>query len=161
MKIFHKYTLGWYIENMPNRASITINKTKIKTFYIFRYKHKHIGFRTDNMFDGFTRLYKLIKGENLKSFKSSLKIKEEQKKYLKNKCEICGSKDELTIDHKIPITFYETFGDRKDAEYPENYQTLCFSCNSDKAHKLIVDKSNFYAIISYIKNNYASNLRKG
>ena len=40
-------------------------------------------------------------------------------------CQICGSKDDLTVDHIIPIIY-------RGENHTDNFQTLCRSCNSGK-----------------------------
>ena len=45
-----------------------------------------------------------------------------------NICALCGSTDELTIDHIIPVA-------AEGPESEENYQVLCRPCNSSKGTK--------------------------
>ena len=46
------------------------------------------------------------------------------RRYLKKKCELCGSKENLTIHHKIPLS-------RGIDTSKENCQTLCEDCHKD------------------------------
>lgn len=45
-----------------------------------------------------------------------------------HKCLKCGSPDWLTVDHVIP----KSWGGKN---HPDNYQTLCYPCNSHKGNK--------------------------
>jgi 5-methylcytosine-specific restriction endonuclease McrA len=51
-------------------------------------------------------------------------------KLLRNPCASCGSMDNLTIDHVMPLSL----GGRHSIG---NFQTLCSSCNSSKHTKLM------------------------
>lgn len=48
-----------------------------------------------------------------------------------NACHFCGTRDELSIDHKLPKCYFPTLK-RKFS----NLQTLCMKCNSGKRHSL-------------------------
>lgn len=50
----------------------------------------------------------------------------QKRKLLKNKCKYCKSTDELTIDHKIPLS-------KGGSNAPGNIQTLCRLCNQTKS----------------------------
>lgn len=43
-------------------------------------------------------------------------------------CQACGAREYLTIDHIVPVS-------KGGANQPDNYQTLCGSCNSRKKAK--------------------------
>ena len=43
----------------------------------------------------------------------------------RNRCEHCGSKNELTVDHIIPLS-------RGGSSHPSNLQSLCRKCNEEK-----------------------------
>jgi 5-methylcytosine-specific restriction endonuclease McrA len=45
-------------------------------------------------------------------------------------CKFCGQKNNLTIDHKIPLS-------KGGTNYFENMQTLCKSCNCKKGKKIL------------------------
>lgn len=47
-----------------------------------------------------------------------------------NKCVICGCKEKLHVDHKIPIS-------RGGTDSLANLQTLCEACNLDKGNRII------------------------
>jgi len=51
-------------------------------------------------------------------------IREYSKKYLKDKCEICGTKKGLTIHHLVPLNVAIIL-------LEENCQTLCFDCHAE------------------------------
>lgn len=50
----------------------------------------------------------------------------------KHRCVCCGSTEDLTIDHIIPVSK----GGESDFD---NLQTLCLSCNANKGDKILVD----------------------
>lgn len=46
-----------------------------------------------------------------------------------NSCVFCGTKDNITIDHIIPLS-------RGGTNWPENLEPLCFTCNTRKHNKM-------------------------
>lgn len=60
-----------------------------------------------------------------------------RKEYLKDKCEICGTTNNLTLNHIIPRKIE---GDFKKA----NMETLCRSCNAKEYQELVKDSLRFY-----------------
>ena len=63
-----------------------------------------------------------------RSCKTFLVTKDEIKKLYSQPCNFCGSNEEITIDHCIPLV---RGGDHSIG----NLQTLCKPCNSGKRHK--------------------------
>lgn len=53
---------------------------------------------------------------------------------LKSPCKICGSADNLTVDHMHPVS-------KGGQSTPENLQSLCKSCNSWKHNKILLAKN--------------------
>ena len=51
-------------------------------------------------------------------------------KSLGKECKFCPSKENLTIDHIIPLS-------KGGTNNPDNLQTLCSSCNKKKSNKVI------------------------
>ncbi len=77
------------------------------------------------------------------------------------KCVSCGSKDNLTLDHKLPKS-------RGGKTGVDNLQTMCYDCNRKKGH---IDYSplegiqgmfhkDIAALINYIENNIEENQLK-
>lgn len=48
--------------------------------------------------------------------------------YYNNRCVYCGTKDDITKDHRIPL-------ERGGANWPSNLKPACRSCNSSKGTK--------------------------
>lgn len=72
------------------------------------------------------------------------------------KCAKCGSTNELTIDHIIPISLLEFLGIKKEHSYNfkkhgANLQLLCRACNSLKSNRVDwTDKRSLPLLQSYI-----------
>lgn len=71
-------------------------------------------------------------------------------------CRRCGSKNELTIDHIIPVSLLEFLGIKKETSYAwkkhsANLQLLCRACNSLKSNRVDwSDKRSLHLLQSYI-----------
>ena len=53
------------------------------------------------------------------------------------KCVKCGARDNLGLDHIVPVDILEQFGiDDKFIFMPENYQVLCRRCNLFKGNRM-------------------------
>ena len=52
-------------------------------------------------------------------------LRKRARKYLKSNCEKCGTNEELTIDHIVPIS-------KGGGNKPSNLQTLCIPCHKEK-----------------------------
>lgn len=77
-------------------------------------------------------------------FKHKLKLLQELPK---KKCKYCGSKEDLTYDHKIPVIL----GGKDEMK---NIQVLCKRCNQMKSgmtHKQIIRLFKWFKEISKIK----------
>lgn len=52
-------------------------------------------------------------------------------------CLKCQSKENITLDHIIPVDIAKQFGIEEERSYmPENYQPLCKRCNMFKGNRL-------------------------
>ena len=71
-------------------------------------------------------LVKYSHGRKRKNWKSQYREKS-RRKYLMSVCEICGSKQNLTIHHTIPLS-------KKILIDEKNCKTLCLSCHSKIEH---------------------------
>lgn len=75
-----------------------------------------------------------------KTKKKSLRLTKKERNLIllkfSNKCALCGynKKDELVIDHKIPIS-------KGGTNHPDNLQVLCIECNLRKSNHLISIKN--------------------
>ena len=67
---------------------------------------------------------------NKNAGKFDLKAWSEKLEKLDYKCQICGTRDRITIDHIIPLT-------KGGTNHIDNIQPLCHSCNSSKGNKII------------------------
>jgi len=53
------------------------------------------------------------------------------------KCEKCERKENLTLDHIVPVRIVKEFGIDEEREFmPENYRVLCKICNHYKGERL-------------------------
>jgi len=77
------------------------------------------------------KLVKYSNGRKRKNWKAYYRQK--SRKFLKNKCEKCGSKKNLTIHHKIPI-------ERAIIITKENCITLCRECHN-KIHGIYRERT--------------------
>ena len=74
-------------------------------------------------------------------------------------CTSCGSKDNLTVDHIIPVAVLKLFGIRRLATYDyekhkKNLTLLCHTCNQAKGNKVdLSDKKIRRILLWYIKNH--------
>jgi 5-methylcytosine-specific restriction endonuclease McrA len=83
-----------------------------------------------------------VNGRARKNWVSEFKHK--SRKFLKKECELCGSKENLTIHHKEPVTSHRGILKQirtvEELNYrvlnEENCQTLCRKCH-DKVHGFI------------------------
>lgn len=66
---------------------------------------------------------------NKKAGKLDLQAWNEKLERLDYKCQICGTRERITIDHIIPLT-------KGGTNHIDNLQPLCHSCNSSKGNKI-------------------------
>lgn len=69
-----------------------------------------------------------------------MKIKILQKQRNIDHCEQCGSKENLTIDHKIPKAFLRFLDLEHLADNKLNLQILCSICNEYKGNRLLLNE---------------------
>jgi len=85
-----------------------------------------------------------------------MKLKQLQNILDTDKCALCESKEQLTIDHKIPKSFFTCFQLEAVADNRLNLQILCGKCNVKKGS--YIDLSNQWnydtvnRIIEYARN---------
>lgn len=83
---------------------------------------------------------------------ASIKKTNRRKNIEKEKCCVeCGSTEDLTVDHIIPLHFFRIFNRSQDGEFVGNYATLCQECNIKKAYYIDISRPViFYTIIKYL-----------
>ena len=63
-------------------------------------------------------------------------------------CEMCGSRENLTADHIVPVVFLKMLGYPADRMFRIHwYQCLCRNCNISKHHKMEWDNPKTYLIL--------------
>lgn len=131
------YYLSDYIENKLINFNVYVykDKKKINTIYLSEWFFDDYNDYYKYLYDDrkYYVQYKLFPPINFtpKALKASANGKKE--KVFKNdgyKCLCCGSKEDLTVDHIIPIS------KGGNSSY-YNLQTLCNKCNSLKDNKII------------------------
>lgn len=75
------------------------------------------------------------------------------------KCQSCGRKDNLTVEHIVPVAILKLFGIRRMSSYSyekhkKNLTLLCTPCNSKKGSSVdLNDKKVKRILLWYIKNH--------
>jgi len=106
----------WHSDNNRAKEHRFTQMTTARGVIFHALKHGLISSEQVNAFDKQQRSDRAVRGRISDQARQTVILRDG------NKCLLCGSKDNLTVGHIIPIS-------RDDNSDIENLQTLCFSCN--------------------------------
>ncbi len=106
----------WHSDNNRAKEHRFTQMTTARGVIFHALKHGLISSEQVNAFDKQQRSDRAVRGRISDQARQTVILRDG------NKCLLCGSKDNLTVGHIIPIS-------RDGNSDIENLQTLCFSCN--------------------------------